>query len=325
MEPVLQVVMEAWGVLLSTLSSPHNRLFVGYLFTSAILAGWVYLRSHRHTGFLAFLLPKKVWCSPSIRLDFKLILFNSLVKIFLAGQFVVLSLALAHATQDGLTFVWGSVSTGMGKVEALVGYSMALLILNDLASYWVHRWMHEIPFLWSIHQVHHSADRLTPFTLLRVHPLELFLHLGRHILVAGVISGLFNYWTSHPLTVVTFLGVNAGNALFFAWGANLRHSHVKLTYWKPLECIFVSPHQHQIHHSTDPAHHQRNYGSKFALWDWAMGTLVLSSEGDALSFGVRKAEERHTTLRQALLAPVRALSPRDRPTQASANSHLPVQ
>ena len=62
--------------------------------------------------------------------------------------------------------------------------------------------------------------------------------------------------------------------MFF--GANLRHSHVKLKYPSFLEYIFISPHQHQIHHSDNPIHFNKNMGSKLAIWDWLLGTLVLS-------------------------------------------------
>ena len=52
----------------------------------------------------------------------------------------------------------------------------------------------------------------------------------------------------------------------------------------------ISPVQHQIHHSTNPAHFDRNMGSKLAIWDWMFGTLVLSGNIKYLKFGLGKED-----------------------------------
>ena len=268
-----------------------------------MLAGWVFLRGPKKASFLAYLFPKESWLGASSRLDFQLILFNGFIKVAFLGQFIVVSLALAEGTHNLLTTVFGSPSHFLSPTYTLVGYTLSLLLLNDFASYWVHRAMHQVPFLWNFHQVHHSANTLTPFTLLRLHPVEILIHHGRHILVAGLVAGVFDFATPHPLSVFTFLGVHGGTFLFFTWGANLRHSHVELSYWEPLERLFISPHQHQIHHSVHPMHHHKNYGSKFAFWDWAMGTLSLSSTGGKLTFGLSEKQDCHRNLYEALMGP----------------------
>ena len=76
------------------------------------------------------------------------------------------------------------------------------------------------------------------------------------------------------------------------WGANLRHSSVKLKYFNFLEYVFISPFQHQIHHSNLPEHYDRNLGAKLALWDWMFGTLVLSKSVSEIRFGLVKKDEK---------------------------------
>ncbi|MEC7230725.1 MAG: sterol desaturase family protein, partial [Verrucomicrobiota bacterium] len=49
-------------------------------------------------------------------------------------------------------------------------FYLFLFILDDFARYWLHRWLHAIPLLWSFHKVHHSASTLNPFTVFRTHP-----------------------------------------------------------------------------------------------------------------------------------------------------------
>ena len=195
------------GILWGTLTSPHNRLFLGYFVSSFFLAVWVYVRTPQDKSLLSYVFPRDIWLSKSSQLDFKLIVFNAFVKVFLVGQFVVFSLAIAHGTQGVLNDLLGPVSVGFPRSYALIGYTLALLVINDFAAYWVHRGLHQIPALWSIHQVHHSAETLTPFTLLRVHPLELFVNHGRHIIVAGLVSGIF--W-KHPLSESCFWNIPSG-------------------------------------------------------------------------------------------------------------------
>ena len=87
-----------------------------------------------------------------------------------------------------------------------------------------------------------------------------------------------------------FLGVNVFHFVFLLLGSNLRHSHVKLKYPRILEYIFISPFQHQIHHSDNPIHFNKNMGSKLAIWDWLLGTLVLSKSVSRLKFGIGSKE-----------------------------------
>ena len=71
-------------------------------------------------------------------------------------------------------------------------------------------------------------------------------------------------------------------ALFF--GATLHHSHIWLTYGRMLEHVFISPAQHQVHHSTDPQHYDRNFGTMLALWDWLFGTLYVIKGKEKITF-----------------------------------------
>ena len=87
--------------------------------------------------------------------------------------------------------------------------------------------------------------------------------------------------------------------MFF--GANLRHSHVKLKYPSILEHIFISPYQHQIHHSSNSKHFDKNMGSKLAVWDYLFGTLILSKETSKLRFGLGKEKNDYDSFTKILL------------------------
>ena len=62
--------------------------------------------------------------------------------------------------------------------------------------------------------------------------------------------------------------------LFNLLGYNLRHSHVYWA-WPPLMGrILGSPGNHQIHHSSEARHLDKNFGGVFIIWDRLFGTYL---------------------------------------------------
>ena len=76
--------------------------------------------------------------------------------------------------------------------------------------------------------------------------------------------------------------------------------HADLKY---LEFIFISPFQHQIHHSSDPRHFNKNMGSKLAIWDYLFGTLVLSASTSKVNFGIPKENLNYNSFLSNLINP----------------------
>ena len=54
--------------------------------------------------------------------------------------------------------------------------------------------------------------------------------------------------------------------------------------------VFISPAQHQIHHSREPRHYDTNFGLIFAFWDRLYGTLYVPDRKEAIRFGIEPAE-----------------------------------
>jgi sterol desaturase/sphingolipid hydroxylase (fatty acid hydroxylase superfamily) len=122
----------------------------------------------------------------------------------------------------------------------------------------MHRWQ----FLWAFHKVHHSAETMTPITVYRVHPLESIIYGLRGSFVIGAVIGIFAYcFGINNFSLATLLGVNLFSFIFNVAGANLRHSHIEIAYWPWLEKILISPAQHQLHHSIENKHFNKNYGA----------------------------------------------------------------
>ena len=48
---------------------------------------------------------------------------------------------------------------------------------------------------------------------------------------------------------------------------------------------------HQIHHSDNPVHYDKNYGVSLAIWDWIFGTLYIPARDETVQFGLAGAAE----------------------------------
>ena len=112
-------------------------------------------------------------------------------------------------------------------------------------------------------------------------------------------TGVFFYLFRDNAVQYEILGVNALGLVFNGLGANLRHSHVWISYGSVVERVFLSPAQHQLHHSRDPADHGANYGSCLAIWDWLAGSLRLAGPRRALRFGLAASTLNHDPTRVA--------------------------
>ena len=156
--------------------------------------------------------------------------------------------------------------------------------------------MHKVPILWKLHKTHHSAKILTPISLYRIHPLESAMSTVRNSLSTGVSIGVFIFLFNSQFSIMTVFGINLFGFLFNLLGS---HSHIPLSFGA-LEWVFISPKQHQIHHSADPEHYDRNFGVSLTLWDGLIGSLVRSKNvKKKLHFGLRNHRQ---TLKNTLIS-----------------------
>ena len=294
---------ETISLSLSYFVDTDKRLHILYLTTSMLLAYYVYMSSRIKTSFFKYLFPKKIWASKSAFLDYSLFFLNSLIKILFIGPYIIIGFYIAFYTNEFLLELYGFPTSSLGATQTIILYTITITIVADFFTYILHLMMHKIPFLWEFHKIHHSATSLNPLTQYRIHPIELVINNIRSIIVFGLVTGLFDYLSAHSVDKLLFLGANVFHFVFLLFGANLRHSHVKLRYPRFLEFIFISPFQHQIHHSSNPIHFNKNMGSKFALWDWLFGTLILSNNIKRLRFGIGPEGTRHYNLYKSFFSP----------------------
>lgn len=137
---------------------------------------------------------------------------------------------------------------------------VAAIILLDLAIYAQHRAMHGWPWLWRLHRVHHSDTHIDVTTALRFHPLELLVSLGWKLVLIATLG-------APPAAVLAFELILNGMAIF-------NHANVaippRIEPW--LRRLVVTPDMHHIHHSTDRAETDSNFGFSLSLWDRLFGS-----------------------------------------------------
>ncbi len=279
---------------------PSRRLFLGFLFIAMVMAFFVYPIYNEKRSILRFLqyfFQKNIWLNVSSKLDFKLLFANSILATAFITPLIVAKLTIIVVVSSGLRTEFGAVeNVFMPYWAIIIIFSVAIFIIEDLNRFLLHLCYHRIPLLWEFHKVHHSAEVLTPFTLYRSHPVEIIISRLGSIFVIGAITGVFVYLFPGQLTALEILGVDLLGFIFNALGANLRHSHIPFSFGR-LDYWFISPHMHQIHHSELKQHHDKNFGSCFAIWDRMLGSLYLPSKNEPLCFGCRNSGY-HTLMSQ---------------------------
>ncbi len=179
--------------------------------------------------------------------DRRWLLIASIIGFF---QMAV-SLAVGYLFRD-----WFLEYSLMNLSEIAPGFIVGLIAFNitSLIFYWWHRLIHENGFLWrTIHQLHHSSQRIESITAFYAHPLDsgmatlisclsAYLILGATTEAAAwaiLYTGLFNFYV---------------------------HSDTKSPYW--IGYIIQRPEMHRVHH--ERGSHSHNYG--LPIWDILFGT-----------------------------------------------------
>ena len=279
----------------SNFLDPKKRVFAGYLFSGFVIALlWsMYVKKLTIIKSIKFVFDKKIYFAKSAITDYFLYGINLLVMMIFS-PILLSQLTIATVIFELLHEQSTVMPISNHLIISLIiplSFTFCYFVLDDFSKFLVHFLMHRIPFLWSFHKVHHSAEVLTPITVFRTHPIEGIIFVIRNAISQGSIIGLFYFITQGNLNLVTILGANLFSFTFHLLGSNLRHSHISISYWKWLEHFLISPAQHQIHHSVNKNHHDKNFGVTFAFWDLLFGSLVFSKGDQKLTYGLKKNEE----------------------------------
>jgi sterol desaturase/sphingolipid hydroxylase (fatty acid hydroxylase superfamily) len=155
----------------------------------------------------------------------------------------------------------------------------AAIVVGEVGFYWGHRWMHEVPFLWRFHEIHHSAEEVDWLVNTRAHPVDLvFVRLCGF--VPMYLLGLAQP-TGNSLDLVPMLVLLGG----VVWGFFI-HANVRLRFgW--LEWLISTPGFHHWHHTKDgPEYVNKNYAAMLPWVDKCFGTFYLPKKQWPGKYGV---------------------------------------
>ncbi|MGB0204578.1 MAG: sterol desaturase family protein [Neptuniibacter sp.] len=292
---MFEIFAQFYQDLIVAFTDPKKRVYWGYLALSLGIA-LVWLKCKTPTDeawFGSKLFNRRIWWSDSARADYLIFFINRFSFLFIA-PLLLAQLTVATWLFEAL-HQWIGYRPVIGQSwpdwAVMACFTLFYFLLDDFFRFYLHKLLHEVPCLWVFHKVHHSARVLTPITVFRTHPIEGILFSLRTTLVQAISIALFVFFFGSRADLVTVFGASIFAFLFNITGSNLRHSHIALGYWNWLERWLISPAQHQIHHSTNPVHFDKNYGVVLSVWDRITGTLVLSERNQDLQFGLSKQIE----------------------------------
>lgn len=173
---------------------------------------------------------------------------------------------LAHASQAAtlLAAAWAAQSGGAGLLEQFrVGWFGALLVTGfcfELVGYALHVAMHEVPFLWRFHAVHHSDTDLDVFSTYRHHP-------GEYVFV-WLFSVPIVLVLAPPASVILVVQATRMAVNIFSH-ANI---HVPEPIERRLRRFMVTPDFHRLHHGSEMRYTNSNYGATVPWFDHLFGT-----------------------------------------------------
>jgi sterol desaturase/sphingolipid hydroxylase (fatty acid hydroxylase superfamily) len=254
--------------------------------------------------------PKRLRASRSTRADIAFFFFSFFLVGVLFGWAVLSMHVVDNATNQFLTATFGAQPARLAGWPATLVMTFVLFVAYELG-YWIDHYLsHNVPFLWEFHKVHHTAEVLSPLTNFRVHPVDTIVFNNILALVMGLAGGVAHHLLGQGAAPFTIADSNVIVLAFFFLIGHLQHTHFWIAFTGFWGRVILSPAHHQIHHSTDPAHFNRNLGSFLAIWDWMFGTLHLPTKTrQKLDFGVEPKEQAAHTVAGGLISPVvRALA-----------------
>lgn len=161
----------------------------------------------------------------------------------------------------------------------IAGLIINLLIL-DLFIFWWHRAVHEIPFLWKFHEVHHMDEHLDTTSAIRFHFGEIFFaSFARAIVII--------------LFAIPFTSIVIFEALVFVFSL-FHHSNITLpkNTERMIAKIIVTPSLHWVHHHAIRRDTDSNYGTILSVWDRIFKTRSATQRFADMPIGVEGLKDK---------------------------------
>ncbi len=157
---------------------------------------------------------------------------------------------------------------------------IALILSTDLIWYWYHRMGHKINLFWGFHVVHHTSEEFNYTAGTRI---TIFQALVRTL-----------FWSvlpvvGFPASMITIMLIVHGLYPFFTHTQLIGKLGI-------LEYFLVTPSHHRVHHASNEAYLDKNFGDMFIIWDKLFGTFA--EEKEEAQYGLTKQLDSYSFLWQ---------------------------
>ncbi|MDJ0390004.1 GNAT family N-acetyltransferase [Roseomonas sp. E05] len=276
--------------------SGSNLAALGLLFATCIIASVaMFLRAHPGPydvrSWFRYAFPRHILTHRSARAD---ALFWITRKMLMPLLLLPTAAAVTGFVGYGVYAVLDALLGGGFHAEEPAGpwtvvlFTISALLAYDLSYYLYHRAQHRAPMLWELHKVHHSAEVMVGITKDRIHPLDEVMNRAWDGIVVGTVYGVWLLFAVDPVEAAIF-GINVYVLRNILMMDLLRHTHLKVSFG-PLNHLVLCPHWHQLHHSADSKHFDRNFGLMLSVWDRLFGTQAVPVHDESFTFGLGPRE-----------------------------------
>jgi sterol desaturase/sphingolipid hydroxylase (fatty acid hydroxylase superfamily) len=194
--------------------------------------------------------------------------FNDTIYQFLNAQ--ILGVLIIGMTMAAAWLVPISVRDVVAGQAAWIQI-IEIVVLADIGTYFAHRALHAIPWLWRFHAIHHSIEELDWLAAARFHPVDQILTKGCSLL---------------PVFALGFSNVAIGAyVVLYAWQSMLVHSNLRINFG-PLRWVLASPEFHHWHHSNDREARDKNFAGQLPLLDALFGTMYMPPNRAPSKYGL---------------------------------------
>ena len=302
------------GHTLLTFGGPLSLASLGSAFcVAAAWITWQRFRTGKSVGVrvvLRSIFPARIFLSRSAKADYAFVIFNVFMSGLLLGWAMLSFSTVTLGVSGLLTRSLGPVApTGLSDFTTTLIMTVAIFFAYELGYWFEHYLSHKVPALWECHKVHHSAEVLTPLTNARMHPVNSIVFMNIIAVATGLTNGVLCYAFGKPIGQFVITNANLIQVAFAYATVHLQHSHVWIPFTGWFGRVILSPAHHQIHHSQNPVHFDKNFGGCLSLFDWLFGTLHMPSKApEKLTFGVpADGEDPHSVMGGLVTPLARAL------------------
>ncbi|GAB2603486.1 sterol desaturase family protein [Spirosoma areae] len=169
---------------------------------------------------------------------------------------------------------------GLLSIQPSVWTWVALFLATDFVWYWYHRLAHEVNLFWAAHVVHHQSEEFNYTVSARITLFQAVIRTGFWAILPII---------GFPADMITTLLLFHGLYPFFIHTRTIGKLGL-------LEYVLVTPSHHRVHHASNPAYLDKNYGDVLIIWDKLFGTFA--PETEAPVYGLTKPLRSHSFLWQ---------------------------